>query len=86
MFPGPMSDLTLRWVVTLLFVASIATYVCILIVDHRRWTNTVNHSLHLAMSAAMILMAWDVGMHLPALGIMAFLNNVVVPRIGLRCF
>lgn len=59
-----MGDLALRWVVTVLFGLSIATYVYILVAQHRRWTSTVNHMLHLTMSAAMILMAWRVGMNL----------------------
>jgi Domain of unknown function (DUF5134) len=67
-----MGDVALRWIVTVVFGASIATYVYILIAQHRRWTNTVNHLLHLAMSAAMILMAWGVGMSLPTVGPMIF--------------
>ncbi len=67
-----MSDLALRWVVTLLFAASIATYVYILAAQGRRSTSTVDHLLHLAMSVAMILMAWDVGMNLPTVGAMIF--------------
>ena len=67
-----MSDVALRWIITILFGASIATYVYILIAQRRRWTSTVNHLLHLAMSAAMILMAWGVGMKLPPLGPILF--------------
>ncbi len=37
-----------------------------------RLTNTVNHLLHLTMSAAMFLMAWGVGMDLPTVGPMLF--------------
>jgi hypothetical protein len=68
-----MSDLTLRWIVTALFGVSIATYAYILVAQRRRWTSTVSHLLHLTMSAAMILMAWRVGMHLlPTVGPMIF--------------
>jgi hypothetical protein len=67
-----MGDVTLRWVVTMLFGASIATYVYILVARRGRWTSTVNHLLHLVMSLAMILMAWGVGMSLPTVGPMIF--------------
>ena len=67
-----MGDVALRWIVTTLFGASIATYVYILVAQYGRWTSTVNHLLHLAMSAAMILRAWGVGMSLPAAGPVIF--------------
>ena len=67
-----MGDVALRWVVTLLFGAGTATYVYILIAQHGRWTSTVNHLLHLLMSVAMILMAWDVGISLPTVAPMIF--------------
>lgn len=67
-----MSDVALRWIITILFGASIATYVYILLAQRGRPTSTVNHLLHLAMSAAMILMAWGVGMNLPTVGTMIF--------------
>jgi uncharacterized protein DUF5134 len=75
MSPNLMGDLALRWIVTMLFgasIASIATYVYVLVAQHGRWTNAVNHLLHLTMSAAMILMAWGVGMNLPTVGPMIF--------------
>lgn len=67
-----MGDAALRWTVTLLFGASIATYVNILIAQRGRWTSTVDHMLHLFMSAAMILMAWGVGMSLPTVAPIVF--------------
>lgn len=67
-----MGDLALRWIITILFGASIATYVYILLAQPRRWTSTVNHLLHLAMSAAMIVMAWGVGMNLSPAGPIIF--------------
>jgi hypothetical protein len=72
MSPILMGDLALRWIVTMFFGASIATYAYILVAQHGRWTNTVNHLLHLTMSAAMILVAWRVGMNLPTFGPMIF--------------
>lgn len=72
MSAGPMSDLTLRWVVTVLFGASIAIYLYILVAQGRRWTNAVNHLLHLAMSVAMIVMVWGIGMNLPTVATMTF--------------
>ncbi len=72
MSPSLMGDLALRWIVTVLFGASIATYVYILVAQHGRRTNTVNHLLHLTMATAMILMAWGVGMNPPTVGPMIF--------------
>jgi hypothetical protein len=65
-------DLTLRWIVTALFVVSIAAYVYILGAQRDRSTSTVDHLLHLTMAAAMILMAWRIGMAVPAAGPMIF--------------
>jgi uncharacterized protein DUF5134 len=67
-----MGDIALRWVVTLLYGASTATYVYILVAQRGRWTNPVNHLLHLVMSVAMISMAWGVGMSLPTFAPMIF--------------
>ena len=67
-----IGDVALRWIVTTLFGASIATYMYIPGAQRGRWTSTVNHLLHLVMSAAMILMAWGVGMSLPTVGLMIF--------------
>ncbi|OBI51163.1 hypothetical protein A5705_09935 [Mycobacterium sp. E787] len=67
-----MSHLALRWAVTLLFSVSIAIYAYLPGFQRRRSADTVNHLLHLAMSVAMILMAWDVGMNLPTAGAMSF--------------
>ena len=63
-----IGDLSLRWIVSTLFGASIATYVYIVVVQHDRRTSTVNHLLHLTMLAAMILMAWRIGMRIPTFG------------------
>lgn len=72
MVPILIGDLGLRWIVTALFGVSIATYVYALVTQCGRWTNTVNHLLHLVMSAAMILMAWRVGLNLPTIGPVIF--------------
>src|SRR5262249_51751470 len=72
MFGMLTGDLALTWIVTLLFGVSNATYVYILVAQHGRRTGTIKHLLHLAMSAAMILMAWRVGMNLPTVGPMIF--------------
>lgn len=63
-----IDDLALRWIVTALFGVSIAGYVYILVAQHGRRTSIVEHLLHLAMSLAMIVMAWPVGMGLPTGG------------------
>lgn len=60
-------DNTLRWVVTALFAVSFLAYAYFLVVQRKCWTDMVSQVLHLAMSAAMILMAWGVGMTLPTI-------------------
>lgn len=67
-----IGGLVLRWIVTVFFGVSIAGYVYILVAQRGRRTCTVNHVLHLVMSAAMIAMAWPVGMGLPTVGPMVF--------------
>jgi hypothetical protein len=67
-----IDDLALRWIVTALFAAGIAGYAYIIAAQPIRWTCTVNHLLHLTMSAAMIVMAWPAGMSLPTAAPMAF--------------
>ncbi|MEB3980383.1 DUF5134 domain-containing protein [Mycobacterium sp. 663a-19] len=67
-----MGDVALRWTVTALFGAGAATYVYILVSQRGHWASTVNHLLHLVMSAAMISMAWGIGMSLPTPGPMIF--------------
>lgn len=68
MFRILIGDLAPRWIVTVLFGVGIATYAYILVAQHGRWTSTVNHLVHLTMSAAMILMAWRVGISVPTIG------------------
>ncbi|MFN8032061.1 MAG: DUF5134 domain-containing protein [Mycobacterium sp.] len=65
-------DLTLRWVVTLLFVLSAAECVFAIAAGHRRWTSVVTHSLHAIMAVAMAVMAWPRGADLPTTGPMVF--------------
>jgi hypothetical protein len=67
-----IGDLALRWIVTMLFGVSIATYLYTLVAQRGRWTSTVNHLLHLTMSAAVILMAGRIGLNLPTVGPMVF--------------
>jgi hypothetical protein len=67
-----MTDFAPQWTVTMLFGISIAIYAYILCTQHPRWTSTFSHLLHVTMSAAMILMAWRVGLHLPTIGPIVF--------------
>lgn len=67
-----ISDPTLRWIVTALFGATIATYSYALVGQRLRWTNTVSHLLHVTMSAAMIFMVWRAGIELPTFAPIAF--------------
>lgn len=67
-----MSELALRWLITVFFAVSIAAYVYIVVAHYRRWPDTVSYLLHLAMSAAMIAMAWGAGMNLPTAAAISF--------------
>ncbi|MGY4709954.1 DUF5134 domain-containing protein [Mycolicibacterium sp. CBM1] len=67
-----IGDLTLRWVVTLLFVISAAECLFSLAVGHRRWPNVVGHVLHAVMAVAMAVMAWPWGADLPTVAPMVF--------------
>lgn len=78
-----IGDLTLRWTVTALFGATIATYSYALVAQRRKWTSTVNHLLHVAMSAAMILMAWRAATGFPTFVPIAFFVLAGVWFIGL---
>jgi uncharacterized protein DUF5134 len=81
-----IGTLALRWIVTMLFGVSIATYIYVLVAQHGRWTSTISHLLHLTMSAAMILMVWRVGLNLPTVGPLAFclLAGAWFVRVAIR--
>jgi uncharacterized protein DUF5134 len=81
-----IGDLALRWIVTMLFGVSIATYAYIVVAQYCRWTSTISHLLHLTMSAAMILMVWRVGMNLPIVGPLIFclLAGAWFVRVAIR--
>jgi hypothetical protein len=67
-----IQDLTLRWVVTLLFVLSAAECMYAIATGHRRWPSVVSYSLHAIMAVAMAVMAWPWGADLPTVGPMVF--------------
>jgi Domain of unknown function (DUF5134) len=67
-----IADLTLRWVVTALFVLSALECGCAITLAHRRPAAVVGHGLHLVMAVAMAVMAWPRGADLPTTGPMVF--------------
>jgi len=67
-----IQDLTLRWVVTLLFVLSAVECVFAIATGHRRWPSVVSYLLHAIMAVAMAVMAWPWGAGLPTVGPMVF--------------
>lgn len=67
-----IQDLTLRWIVTLLFVLSAAECVFAIAVGHRRWPSVISYSLHAIMAVAMAVMAWPRGAALPTIPPMVF--------------
>ncbi|WP_167103606.1 DUF5134 domain-containing protein [Mycobacterium sp. DL592] len=67
-----IQDLTLRWIVTLLFVLSAAECGFAIATGHRRWPSVVSYSLHAVMAVAMAVMAWPGGAALPTVPPMVF--------------
>lgn len=63
-----IADLTLRWVVTLLFVVSAVECVLTLVVVRHHRAAAIGHSWHLLMAVAMAVMAWPRGAALPTTG------------------
>ncbi|BBZ34945.1 DUF5134 domain-containing protein [Mycolicibacterium confluentis] len=67
-----IADLSLRWVVTILFSLSALECGYAVAISHRRPAAVVGHSLHLVMAVAMAVMAWPRGAELPTTGPMVF--------------
>lgn len=68
MLHAMIGEAPLRWAITLLFTVSVAMYAYLVVAQRGRWTGRLTHVLHLAMSVAMVLMVWRVGLDLPAIG------------------
>lgn len=67
-----IQDMTLRWVVTLLFVFSAAVCVQAIMANRHSLANLISHSLHAIMAIAMAVMAWPRGAEIPSRGPMIF--------------
>ncbi|MCV7338570.1 DUF5134 domain-containing protein [Mycolicibacterium senegalense] len=67
-----IADLTLRWVVTVLFALSAAECGYALVRSRGRLSLAVSQALHLTMAVAMLVMAWPRGSHLPTVAPMLF--------------
>jgi hypothetical protein len=65
-------DVSLRWIVTVLFVVSAAECLYALLAGRRTWTQVISQALHVLMAVAMIAMAWPAGAGLPTTGPMLF--------------
>lgn len=63
-----IADLTLRWVVTLLFAAAAGECLLTLVVARHHRAAAIGHGLHLLMAIAMAVMAWPRGAALPTTG------------------
>ena len=73
-----IQDLTLRWVVTLLFVFSAAVCVQAIAAHRHSVSNVISHSLHAIMAIAMAVMAWPRGAELPTRAPMLFFAAAAV--------
>ncbi|GAY16705.1 DUF5134 domain-containing protein [Mycobacterium sp. shizuoka-1] len=67
-----IADLTLRWLVTILFVLGAAECLYALAVGNRRPVTVIGQLLHVAMAVAMAVMAWPSGAALPTVAPMVF--------------
>lgn len=67
-----ISDLALRWVVTLLFLFSAGVCISAIAKNRHSRENLVSHSLHAIMAMAMAVMAWPRGAELPTRAPMIF--------------
>ena len=73
-----IQDMTLRWVVTLLFVFSAAVCVQAIVANRHSVSNLISHSLHAIMAVAMAVMAWPRGAELPTRAPMIFFAAAAV--------
>jgi len=67
-----IQDMTLRWVVTLLFVFSAGVCVQTIVANRHSADTVISHSLHAIMAIAMAVMAWPTGAELPSRAPMIF--------------
>lgn len=67
-----ISDLALRWIVTLLFLFSAGVCISAIAKNRHSRENLVSHSLHAIMALAMAVMAWPRGAELPTRAPMIF--------------
>lgn len=67
-----ISDLALRWIVTLLFLFSAGVCVSAMVRNRHSRENLISHSLHAIMALAMAVMAWPRGAELPSRAPMIF--------------
>lgn len=73
-----INDLTLRWVVTLLFVFSAGVCIAGIFGNRHAVANLISHSLHAIMAIAMAVMAWPAGAELPPRAPMVFFAAAAV--------
>lgn len=64
--------MTLRWIVTLLFVFSVGVCVQTIVANRHSAANVISHALHAIMAVAMAVMAWPRGAELPPRAPMIF--------------
>jgi hypothetical protein len=67
-----IQDLTLRWIVTLLFLFSAAVCFRSIAAGRHSGADVISHSLHAVMAVAMAVMAWPRGADLPPRAPMVF--------------
>ncbi|MGV9712904.1 DUF5134 domain-containing protein [Gordonia sp. NPDC003424] len=67
-----IDDIFLRWFVTGLFGLAIVECAYSLVGHRMRWPGVIGHLLHIAMSVAMLVMAWPFSSGWPTVGPMVF--------------
>lgn len=73
-----IQDLTLRWVITLLFAFSAGVCITAIVTNRHSVESRISHSLHAIMAIAMAVMAWPGGASLPSRPPMIFFAAAAV--------
>ena len=78
-----ISDLALRWLVTVLFALSAAECAACIVQGDRHWRRVVGQVLHIVMALAMGVMAWPRGAALPTIAPMVFFLLATAWYVGI---
>ncbi|MCW2691041.1 MAG: hypothetical protein JWR37_5931 [Mycobacterium sp.] len=78
-----IDEFVLPLVITAVLSVSIAQCLYVLVAQHGQWRCTLNNLLHVAMSVAMIVMAWSARTQLPTAGPVVFFGFAAIWFVAL---